>query len=401
MVRSKTVRRGRFVILVIDSCGAGAMPDAAAYGDAGANTLGNTAQRVGGLKLPTLQRWGLGNITGIAGCAPRASPEASWGAMRELSPGKDTTTGHWEMMGVVLTKGFTTFPQGFPEDLMKEWMRLAGAPGFLGNKPASGTEILDELGPQHLATGFPIVYTSADSVFQIAAHTSKVPLPTLYAWCEAARALGKTRGIARVIARPFVGAPGAFKRTYDRRDFSQPPPAATVLDVLAQRGVRTTGVGKIPDIYDHRGIGAEVHTEGNADGLLKTRELLSSPESGLLFVNLVDTDMLYGHRRDVAGYARALEAIDAALPGIAERLREGDVLVITADHGNDPTFPGSDHTRERVPLLAYQPGCSGVALGERDSFADLGATVAEYFGVRAPRGRSFLAHLRSADGGES
>jgi phosphopentomutase len=387
------VQRGRFVVLVIDSCGAGAMPDAAAYGDAGANTLANTAQRVGGLKLPTLQRWGLGNITGIAGCGPRASPEASWGAMRELSPGKDTTTGHWEMMGVVLEKGFTTFPQGFPEDLMTEWLRLSGAPGFLGNKPASGTEILDELGAQHLATGFPIVYTSADSVFQIAAHTSKVPLATLYAWCEAARAVGKARGIARVIARPFVGVPGAFKRTYDRRDFSQPPPAGTVLDLLAESGVKTVGVGKIPDIYDHRGIGEEVHTEGNADGLAKTREILSSLESGLLFVNLVDTDMLYGHRRDVAGYARALEEIDAALPAIAARLREGDVLVITADHGNDPTFPGSDHTRERVPLLVYQPGRAGVALGERESFADLGATAADYFGVRAPRGRSFFAQL--------
>jgi phosphopentomutase len=388
------VRRGRFVVLVIDSCGAGAMPDAAVYGDAGANTLANTAKRAGGLTLPTLQRWGLGNITGIAGCAPRASPEASWGAMRELSPGKDTTTGHWEMMGVVLEKAFTTFPQGFPEDLMTQWLRLSGAPGFLGNKPASGTEILDELGAQHLATGFPIVYTSADSVFQIAAHESKVPLATLYAWCEAARTVGKARGIARVIARPFVGAPGAFKRTYDRRDFSQPPPAGTVLDLLAESGVRTVGVGKIPDIYDSRGIGEAVHTEGNADGLAKTRELLSSLESGLLFVNLVDTDMLYGHRRDVMGYARALEEIDAALPAIAARLREGDLLVITADHGNDPTFPGSDHTRERVPLLAYAPGRAGEALGERESFADLGATAAEYFGVRAPRGRSFFGQLR-------
>ena len=385
---------GRFVILVIDSCGAGALPDAAAYGDEGANTLGNMARRVGGLHLPTLESWGLGNLTEIAGCPPSGAPRASFGTMAEMSRGKDTTTGHWEMVGIVLEKGFATFPNGFPPELMQEWLRLSGAPGYLGNKPASGTQIIEELGPEHLATGWPIVYTSADSVFQIAAHEHKISLATLYNWCEAARTVGKKYGIARVIARPFIGEPGKFVRTYDRRDFSQPPPPGTVLDLLSQAGVQVVGVGKIPDIYDGRGIARSVHTEGNADGLRKTEELLGDLGASLLFVNLVDTDMLYGHRRDPAGYARAMEEIDRALPAIASALRPDDVLVITADHGNDPTFPGSDHTREQVPLLAYSPRrARGSALGVRESFADLGATVADYFGVRAPRGRSFLSQV--------
>ncbi len=383
---------GRFVVIVIDSLGAGELPDAAAYGDAGANTLANCARKVGGLAVPNLAAWGLGNVTAIAGCPPARAPRAAFGRMAELSVGKDTTTGHWEMMGVVLEKGFTTFPQGFPKALMDEWLRLSGAPGYLGNKTASGTVILDELGEEHLRTGLPIVYTSADSVFQIAAHEEKVPLRTLYAWCEAARTLGKPYGIARVIARPFVGdARGRFKRTYNRRDFSQPPPKGTVLDLVAENRVRTIGVGKIPDIYDGQGIAEAVHTEGNADGLRKTEEILKAMPDGFLFVNLVDTDMLYGHRRDPVGYARALSEIDAALPAITAALREGDLLVLTADHGNDPTFPGSDHTREYVPVLAWSPGRTrGADLGIRQSFADLGATVADYFGVRAPRGQSFL-----------
>jgi phosphopentomutase len=387
---------GRFVAIVIDSLGAGELPDAAAYGDAGANTLANCARKVGGVALPHLQAWGLGNLTAIPGCPPSTSPRASFGRMAELSEGKDTTTGHWEMMGVVLDKGFTTFPRGFPRELMEEWLRLSGAPGYLGNKTASGTAILDELGEEHLRTGLPIVYTSADSVFQVAAHADKVPLRTLYAWCEAARTVGKRYGIARVIARPFVGdGRGRFKRTYDRRDFSQPPPRGTVLDLLAEAGVRTVGVGKIPDIYDGKGISEAVHTEGNADGLRRTEEILSQLPKGFLFVNLVDTDMLYGHRRDPVGYARALAEIDAALPAIAAGLREGDLLVLTADHGNDPTFPGTDHTREYVPILAYSPSRPrGADLGIRRSFADLGATVAEYFGVHAPRGQSFLPEVK-------
>jgi phosphopentomutase len=383
---------GRFVVIVIDSCGAGELPDAAAYGDAGANTLGNCARKVGGLELPNLQKWGLGNITEIRGCPAVEKPRASFGRMFEQSQGKDTTTGHWEMMGVVLQKGFSTFPQGFPEEMLREWMKLSGAPGYLGNKIASGTVIIEELGAEHLRTGLPIVYTSADSVFQIAAHESRVPLQILYKWCEAARTVGKPYGLARVIARPFIGeGPGKFQRTYNRHDFSQPPPKGMVLDLLAGKGVRTTGVGKIPDIYDNHGIAESVHTEGNADGLRKTRQILQAMRSGFLFVNLVDTDMLYGHRRDPAGYARALREIDAALPAIAAELREGDVLALTADHGNDPTFPGTDHTREYVPLVIYAPQrSSGADLGVRQSFSDLGATVAEYFGVAAPRGESFL-----------
>jgi phosphopentomutase len=382
---------GRFVAIVIDSCGAGELPDAVDYGDAGSNTLGNCARRVGGLELPTLQSWGLGNLTAIEGCPPAARPRAGHGRMSELSQGKDTTTGHWEMMGVVLQKGFTTFPHGFPPELMQEWVKASGAPGWLGNKTASGTVILDELGEEHLRTGLPIVYTSADSVFQIAANEALVPLKTLYQWCEAARTVGKPYGLARVIARPFVGEKkGAFQRTYNRRDFSQPPPR-TMLDVLAERGVKTVGVGKIPDIYDGHGIAQAIHTEGNADGLRKTGEVLQSLDSGLLFVNLVDTDMLYGHRRDPVGYARALREIDAALPGIAAELRDGDVLVLTADHGNDPTFPGTDHTREYVPVIAWSPSrVQGADLGVRESFCDLGATVAGFFGAPALRGTSFL-----------
>ncbi|MCA1829827.1 MAG: phosphopentomutase [Myxococcales bacterium] len=382
---------GRFVVVVIDSCGAGELPDAAAYGDAGSNTLANCARRVGGLELPNLQTWGLGNITEITGCGAADKPRAGHGRMSEQSQGKDTTTGHWEMMGIVLQKGFTTFPHGFPPELMQEWLEESGAPGWLGNKTASGTVILDELGEEHLRTGLPIVYTSADSVFQIAANEARVPLQTLYKWCDAARTVGKPYGLARVIARPFVGErKGAFERTYNRRDFSQPPPRTT-LDVLAGRGVKTIGVGKIPDIYDNHGIAQSIHTEGNADGLRKTEELLRDMRDGFLFVNLVDTDMLYGHRRDPVGYARALREIDAALPGIARTLRDGDVLVLTADHGNDPTFPGSDHTREYVPLVAWSPSRSnGADLGVRDSFCDLGATVADYFGAPALRGKSFL-----------
>ncbi|MFL5294493.1 MAG: phosphopentomutase [Myxococcales bacterium] len=387
---------GRFVVIVIDSCGAGALPDAAQYGDDGANTLANTARATGGLSLPTLQSWGLGNLTAIEGCPPTSSPRASCGTMAELSQGKDTTTGHWEMMGIVLTKGFDTFPDGFPRSLMLGWLERSGAPGFLANKVASGTAIIEELGVEHLRTGLPIVYTSADSVFQIAAHEERIPLATLYRYCEAAREVGKRYGVARVIARPFVGNPGSFRRTYNRRDFTQPPPPGLILDLLAQAGVPIVGVGKIPDIYDGRGIARSLHTEGNADGLAKTEEILGTPGSDFVFVNLVDTDMLYGHRRDPVGYARAMREIDDALPALAARLRKGDLLALTADHGCDPTFAGTDHTRERVPIAVFAPGREqGTDLGERVSFADLGATVAEHFGIRAPRGQSFLAQVRA------
>ncbi|MGA8891650.1 MAG: phosphopentomutase [Anaeromyxobacteraceae bacterium] len=385
---------GRFVILVADSVGAGAMPDAAAYGDAGSDTLGNTARAAGGLSLPVLGSMGLGNVAAIQGVPPVARPTASFGRMAERSPGKDTTTGHWEMMGVVLEEPFALFPRGFPPEVLDPWLAATGAPGFLANRAASGTQIIEELGEEHQRTGKPIVYTSADSVFQVAAHAETVPLETLYAWCREARRILDPFHVARVIARPFVGKPGSYRRTYDRKDFSMAPPRPTVLERLAAAGVPVVGVGKIGDIYDRRGIGEDIHTEGNADGLRRAAEVLERLPRGLLFANLVDFDMLYGHRNDARGYARALEEMDRGLPPLLAGLREGDVLVLTADHGCDPTTPSTDHSREYVPLLATSPGAPGVALGTRESFADLGATVAEYFGVESGTGTSFLARVR-------
>ena len=393
----------RLCIIVIDAWGIGALPDAASYGDAGAQTMGHVAHAAGGLDLPTLQSFGLGNLAPLDGIASIASPIASFGKMSEKSEGKDTTTGHWEMMGVVLDRGFALHPNGFPRELVERFVKASGCGGVLGNKAASGTVILEELGDEHRRTGFPILYTSGDSVFQLAAHERVVPLETLYAWCAAARRLTEPARIARVIARPFVDNPQSglsgspkFRRTYNRRDFSMTAPSETALDVLKARGVPIVGVGKIPDIYDHRGMTSEVHTEGNADGLSQTPKLLRDVKSGLVFVNLVDTDMLYGHRRDPLGYGRALVEIDAGLGAITRELDDGDVLVLTGDHGNDPTFPGSDHTREYVPLLAYSPGRKlGADLGVRATFADLGATARAMFGAPAGGvGRSFLDEVR-------
>jgi phosphopentomutase len=384
---------GRFVVLVADSVGVGEMPDAAAFGDAGSNTLGNVSRAAGGLSLPALGRMGIGNVTAVEGVPATAAPEAFWGRMAERSPGKDTLTGHWEMMGVPLEEPLAFFPAGFPPGILEPWLAATGAPGVLGNRAASGTVIIEELGEEHRRTGKPIVYTSADSVFQVAAHEETVPLETLYAWCREARRILDPVRVARVIARPFVGGPGSWRRTYHRRDFAMPPPRPTVLEALAGKGVPVVGVGKIPDIFDRRGITSEVHTEGNEDGLRQTARLLGEMERGLLFVNLVDFDMLYGHRNDPAGYARALEQLDRAMPGILEALRPGDVLAVTADHGCDPTTPSTDHSREYVPLLVAGPGRGGGALGTRETFADLGATVAEFFGVPRGPGRSFLAEV--------
>ena len=381
---------GRFVILVADSVGAGAMPDAAEYGDAGTDTLGNVSRAVGGLSLPALGRMGLGNVVPILGVPPVAHPAASWGRMAERSPGKDTITGHWEMMGVSLTEPLPIFRQGFPPEVLDPWIAATGVPGVLANRTASGTQIIEELGEEHQRTGKPIVYTSADSVFQVAAHEETVPLETLYAWCREARRILDPLRVARVIARPFVGKPGAYQRTYNRKDFSLLPPRQTVIERVAATGVPVVAVGKIGDIFDRRGISEDVHTEGNADGLRRTAEILGRMDRGFLFVNLVDFDMLWGHRNDVRGYARGLEDLDRGLPALLARLREGDVLAITADHGCDPTTPSTDHSREYVPLLVSVPGRDGVALRTRSSFADLGATVAEYFGLRAAEGKSFL-----------
>ncbi len=392
------MRSGRFVILVADSAGVGAMPDAGDYGDTGTNTIGNVSRAVGGLALPALGRMGLGNITEVLGVPPDPAPAASYGRMAGRSPGKDTITGHWEMMGVVLDRPLALFPSGFPPEVLDPWIEATGVPGVLGNRAASGTVIIEELGPEHQATGKPIVYTSADSVFQVAAHEETVPLASLYEWCRRARSLLDPWNVARVIARPFVGSPGAYRRTYHRKDFSMPPPQPTVLERLARRGHPVVAVGKIADIFDRVGVTEEIHTEGNADGLARTVDALDRMDRGLLFVNLVDFDMLYGHRNDPAGYARALEELDRALPAVQGRLRPGDVLAITADHGCDPTTPSTDHSREYVPLLVAVPGRPGAALGERASFADLGATVAEYFGVPASAGESFLGAIDSFAG---
>ncbi|HTN54078.1 MAG TPA: phosphopentomutase [Anaeromyxobacter sp.] len=381
----------RFLLLVADSVGCGALPDAAAYGDAGADTLGNTSRAVGGLSLPVMGGMGLGHLTEIAGVPPAPAPTAFHGRMAERSPGKDTVTGHWEMMGVVLEEPLALFPRGFPPEILDPFVAATGVPGVLGNVAASGTEIIRVLGEEHQRTGKPIVYTSADSVFQIAAHEETVPLETLYAWCGIARRLLDPFRVARVIARPFVGAPGRYVRTYHRRDFAIATPGRTVLEDLVAAGVPVVGVGKIPDVFDHQGITEEVHTEGNADGLARTEALLDRVERGLVFVNLVDFDMLYGHRNDAPGYARALEALDRALPRLLGKLRPGDLLALTADHGCDPTTPSTDHSREYVPLLVQGPGRGAGSLGTRPSFADLGATVAECFGLRARVGTSFLA----------
>jgi phosphopentomutase len=386
---------GRFTLIVLDSVGIGEMPDAAQYGDAGSSTLGNLARAVGGLKLPNLERLGLGNIGPIQGVPGAAHPSGSYGKMAERSPGKDTTTGHWEMMGVILEKPLALYPHGFPPEIVQPWLQRIGVSGVLGNKTASGTEIIKELGEEHQRTGWPILYTSADSVFQVACHEETVPLPKLYEWCAAAREILDPLHVARVIARPFVGKPGSYKRTYNRKDFSLLPPTETALERLAAAKIPVVGVGKIPDIFCGRGISRDVHTEGNTDGLAKTLQLMGEVTEGMIFVNLVDTDMLYGHRNDVPGYRRALEEIDAALPGLLARQRPHDVLAITADHGCDPTTPSTDHSREYVPILTHCPSRpQGSALGTRRSFADLGQTVLEHFGCPPlPNGESFLAEI--------
>ena len=392
--------RRQAVIIVLDSVGIGELPDAASYGDRGADTLGNLARQQGGLELPNLQALGLGNIRAadpLAGCPPAPAPAAAFGRMVETAMGKDTATGHWEFMGLVLDKPFRTFPDGFPAPLIEAFTAAIGVEGVLGNVAASGTVIIEQLGAQHLETGLPIVYTSADPVFQIAAHEDVVPVETLYAWCEAAFEPCLAAGLSRVIARPFVGAPGAFSRTHNRRDFAMAPPRPTILDELAAAGRSTLGVGKIHSIYSGSGVAADVHTRDNAEGIAATLDAQRRREHDLVFTNLVDFDQSYGHRRDPDGYHRCLRAFDARLPELVAALGPDDLLIITADHGNDPTYPGTDHTREYVPLLALRPGQRpGIDLGTRATFADVGQTVAEFLGVplRNPLGTSFLAALQ-------
>jgi len=385
----------RAVVLVLDGVGAGQAPDAASYGDAGANCLTNTARAVGQLTLPVMGGMGIGNITPIAGTPAVAETLGGFGRLDEAAAGKDSTTGHWELMGVTLDRALPTYPHGFPPELVQRFEAAIGR-GTLGNKPASGTAIIEELGAEHLRTGKPILYTSADSVFQLAAHEEVIPLDELYRMCETARGLltGED-AVGRVIARPFVGTPGNFTRTPHRRDFSLEPPQPTLLDYLAAAGYDVIGIGKIEDLFAFRGLTRSNHTGTNDAGMVAALDELDRPFRGLLFVNLVDCDQLYGHRRNPAGYARALEAVDAWLPEVLRRLGERDALFVTGDHGTDPTYSGTDHTREAVPLLAAGgPIRRHVDLGARASFADLGATLAEAFAVGPlSSGNSFATEI--------
>jgi phosphopentomutase len=367
-------------IVVLDGVGVGAAHDAPAYGDAGSSTLAHVAEAMGGLRLPHLERLGLGRVAPLAGVEPIAAPDAAWGVLEPASAGKDSTTGHWELAGVLLDRPFPTYPNGFPPEVVEAFARATGRP-VIGNVAASGTRVIEELGPEHQRTGAWILYTSADSVFQVAAHEEVVPLAELHAACETARTLLRPpHDVSRVIARPFTGAPGAYVRSPHRRDFSIAPPAETLLDALAAAGVPRHGVGKVDDLFAGRGIAAE-HPAGNAEGIRAIAAWLREAAGGLLFGNLVDFDQLYGHRNDVAGFAGALRELDAALPDLLAALREDDLLLITADHGNDPTTASTDHARERVPLLACGPAVRPVDLGVRATFADVGATAAEWLDV--------------------
>jgi len=383
----------RAVIIILDGVGIGEAPDAADYGDAGSDTLGNVARSLGGLKLPRLERFGLGNIRPIEGVSPRGDAAGAWGSMRPASPGKDSTTGHWEIAGVHLERAFPTYPRGFPSELIERFARETGR-GVIGNVVGSGTDVMKRFAADQRASGSWIVYTSADSVFQVAADEDVIPLTELHRACEIARAmLVSPHDVSRVIARPFVVENGEPKRTANRRDYSIVPPSETLLDALAEARIPRGGVGKVDDLFAARSITA-THTASNADGIRGVKDWLSSAESGFLFANLVDFDQLYGHRNDVAGFYGALREFDAALPSITSRLKEEDLLFITADHGNDPTTPSSDHAREYVPLLAGGMRVVPCDLGERDTFSDLGATVAEWFGLSfRGRGKSFLTEL--------
>jgi len=412
--------------IVLDGVGAGELPDAPDFGDQGSNTLGNLAKRLPGvrghtLRLPNLQRWGIGNITPIDGVPPLTGSEGqgSWGKATEKSRGKDTTSGHWEMAGLVIEKEFATFPHGFSQEILDRWCQENDLPGVLGNTTASGTDIIDQLGPEHIRTGKPIVYTSADSVWQVAAHETHFGLDRLLKICKSARVLCDELQISRVIARPFIGdrptqGPGSelpgkpFLRTYNRKDYAQLPPAPTILDALAAKQIPTLGIGKISNIFAGQGVPENIDTQGNTDGIRVLLEQAKTRKNGLIFVNLIDFDMLYGHRRDVKGFAAALEEFDAALPEFQASLTDRDLVILASDHGNDPTYRGTDHTREYIPLIAFtparkQPG-SG-PLGIRDSFADVGATVLDALmgpseaQRHCPAGRSFLPEVLTSPPG--
>jgi phosphopentomutase len=385
----------RVILIVIDSLGVGELPDAAGYGDRGSNTLGNIARRVA-LEIPTLRALGLSRIVDLPGGSSGAPASAAFGRMAERSPGKDSVTGHWELMGLVIDRAFPVFPGGFPEETIREFERRIGRK-TLGNTVASGTVIIEELGAEHLRTGAPIVYTSADSVFQIAAHEDVIPVPELYRQCQIAYdMLVEGMGLGRIIARPFVGAPGSFRRTPNRRDFAVPPAGDTLLDKLRAAGIPVFAVGKIVDLFAGHGVTESVHTASDDEGMDEVELALSDRPRGLIFANLVDFDTVYGHRNNVTGYAMNLERFDARLSELIGGLQAGDLLVLTADHGNDPTTPSTDHSREYVPVLACGARVrAGVDLGTRPTFADLGQTLAENFGVGPmAHGTSFLGQIR-------
>jgi phosphopentomutase len=385
----------RITLIVLDGAGIGAMPDAPEWGDAGSDTFGHICESRQ-LTLPNLQGLGLGNIRPLAGLAPIENPRGGFGKCALKSNGKDTTTGHWEMAGIILERAFPTYPNGFPQAVIDEFIARAGVPGILGNIPASGTEIIKQLGAEHVQTKKPIVYTSADSVFQIAAHEEVIPLERLYEICEIARAM--LRGeheVGRVIARPFLGEPGNFYRTENRHDYAVPPPRENLLPLLSENGLDVVSIGKIASIYDSQGVTQDLTAKNNEQSIDQTIKALNDNTRGMIFSNLVDFDMLYGHRRDTEGYARALEHFDARWPEIESAMNDGDLLMITADHGNDPTYPGTDHTREYAPLIVYgKKAKTGVDLGTRESLSDIGNTIAENFGLSLNAGNSFLSQLR-------
>lgn len=384
------------LLIILDSLGIGELPDAGEYKDEGSNTLGNIAKAVGGIRLPHLEMLGIGNIAKLDGIKKIKNPIASFGIMAEASKGKDTTTGHWEIAGIILDNAFPTYPNGFPSEIIEPFKKKIGK-NILCNKPASGTEIITKLGDEHIKTGCPIIYTSADSVFQIAAHEDVIPPEKLYEMCGIARAILKhPHNVSRVIARPFVGTSGRFVRTERRRDFSLPPPAKTLLDILSDNLIQVLAIGKIDDIFAGKGITDSIHTKDNEDGIKKILKAMPKIEKGLIFVNLNDYDSKYGHRNDAEGYAKALVEFDKELPKILDKMKKDDILIITADHGCDPTTPSTDHSREYVPLLVYGDGIkSGVNLGTRKSFADLGQTIAEIFNVeKLKAGVSFWREIK-------
>ena len=382
-----------FFIIILDGVGIGELPDADIYGDKGSNTLANMAEYVNGLHLPNLAKMGLGNITQIKGIPAEAKPISSYGKLTEVSKGKDSTTGHWEIAGLKITKDFSYFPNGFPEELVNKFLKATGCKGILGNKPASGTEIIKELGEEHQKTGFPIVYTSGDSVFQIAAHEETIPLERLFEICKITRdeVLTSPLNVGRVIARPFIGIPGNYKRTTNRKDFSLDPPSDTLLNLLQKNRVPTIAIGKINDLFNYSGISVQEKTKTNKEGCLKLTEYAEKSKNSLVFANLVDFDVYFGHRNDPVGFAKELKEFDDYLPIFLDKLDESDLLIITADHGNDPTSTSTDHSREYIPLLFFQKGRTGKNLGTRDTFSDIGKTAADFFKiVNNLEGKSFL-----------